>query len=144
MHTHTLTGIPTAALIAELQLRKTGHRAEIAGIDRALGERNNFQLADARTAQELAAAISKETHLDNPYILVERNRIPYTVEPRQLLHWWLRTQTGWSFERIALHCERDASSIQYSVTKMAAKLDHFLPVIERIRNRLELARIAVA
>lgn len=144
MHTQTLTGIPTAALIAELQTRKNGHRAEIAMIDRVVGERNNFQLADARLALEVADAIAHETSLDNPFILVERNRIPYTVEPRKLLHWWLRTQAGWSFERVGLHCERDHSAIQHSVKCVAEKLDHFLPIIERIRQRLQLAKIAVA
>ncbi|MEI6656110.1 MAG: hypothetical protein WCP45_15200 [Verrucomicrobiota bacterium] len=144
MHTHTLIGIPTAALIAELQMRKTGHQAEIAGIDRALGERNNFQLADARRALEVAEAIAHEHAIDCPFILVERNRIPYTIEPRKLLHWWLRTQEGWSFERIALHCERDAATIKHSVRSVAEQLDHLLPVIDRIRQRLQVARIAVA
>ena len=139
-----LTSIPTEKLIAELYARKNGHRAAIASIDRALSERNNFQLADARRALEVAEAIAHEHSIECPFILVERNRIPYTIAPRKILHWWLRTQDGWAFERIALHCERDHSAIMHSVVTLAADLDIYLPVIQRIRQRLELAKIAVA
>jgi hypothetical protein len=139
-----LAGISTAHLIAELLDRKARRLATAGKISAALGERNNFQLGDARLALEIAEAIAAETNLDSPFILVERNRHTYAIAPRKLLHWWLRTQAGWSFERIALHCERDSAAIQHSVTTVAAQLDFFLPVIERIRQRLELAKIAIA
>lgn len=141
---HDLTNIPTSALIAELHIRRNGYKAQIARCDQALGERNNFQACDAKLALEVAEAISHEHGLDNPFILVERNRHTYSIDPRKILHWWLRTQAGWAFDRIALHCERDHAAIMASVKAVAADIDFFRPVIDRIRQRLELAKIAVA
>ncbi len=139
-----LTTIPTSHLIAELLDRKLRKLSAIASIDKALGETNGFQLTDARRALAVAEAIAHETNLEGPFILVERNRHKHTVAPRKILHWWLRTQDGWSFERIALHCERDHGSVMHSVVTLAADLDIYLPVIGRIRERLELAQKAVA
>ena len=144
MPTASLAAIPTEKLIAELLDRRSRKQSAIAKIDKSLGETNNFQLCDARRALEVAEAIAHETNLDGPLILVERNRNAYTVAPRKILHWWLRTQDGWSFERIGLHCERDHASILHSVVTLAADLDIYLPVIARIRQRLELAKIAIA
>ena len=132
----SLSAFTTAMLIAELLDRKSRKLSTIAKIERALGETNHFQLCDARRALDVAEAIAHETHLESPFVLVERNRHKYAVAPRKILHWWLRTQDGWSFERIALHCERDHGSIMHSVITLAADLEIYLPVIERIRERL--------
>jgi len=131
-----LSEFTTAMLIAELLDRKSRKQSSISKIEKALGETNNFQLCDARRALEVAEAIAHETHLESPFVLVERNRHKYAVAPRKMLHWWLRTQDGWSFERIGLHCERDHGAIMHSVITLAADLEIYLPVIQRIRERL--------
>jgi chromosomal replication initiation ATPase DnaA len=131
-----LTDIPTAQLVAELQLRKTQHRAEAAGIERALGERNNFQLPDARLALDVAMAIAEECNLADPFCLVERNRHSHLVTPRRLLHWHLRVVAGWSFQRIGLHCERNHAAIISSVRHIQSDRDFYTPIIERIHGRL--------
>ncbi|MEI7912753.1 MAG: hypothetical protein WCK77_24260 [Verrucomicrobiota bacterium] len=139
-----ISAIPTAALITELLDRRAVHQASSARISIALGEGNDFQLSDARLVLEVADAIAEETHLADPFLLLERNRQGHTIAPRKLLHWWLRTQAGWSFERIALHCERDHAAIMHSVTCVAGQLDFFLPLVTRVRARLTLAKIAIA
>lgn len=131
-----LANIPTAQLVAELQTRKTQLRAEAAGIDRALGERNNFQLPDARLALDVAIAIAEECNLADPFCLVERNRHSHLVTPRRILHWYLRVLAGWSFQRIGLHCERDHAAIMSSVRHIQSDRDFYAPIIERIACRL--------
>ncbi len=139
-----LAEIPTPVLLQELQGRKAQHRAELAAINRALGERDGVQLGDARRVMAVGEAIAAETNLEGYVDLIAYGRTPRVVTPRKILHWWLRTQDGWDWSRIALHCERDRNAITNSVEQIAADLELYLPVIERIRGRLELRKIAVA
>lgn len=132
-----LATIPTAQLVAELQSRKAVHQAETATIDRALCARNNFQLADARLALDVAMAIADECNLADPFCLLERNRHSHLVTPRQLLHWHLRVVAGWSFERVGLHCERDHGTIMSSVRRIQSDRDFYAPLIGRFQARLE-------
>ena len=139
-----LAGFSTSHLIAELLDRRARRLASVAKIDAAIGHANDYSLSDARLVRAIADAIAHETNLESGQVLIERNRHEYALSPRKLLHWWLRTQAGWTFERIGLHCQRDHGAIQNSIAKVAADLDFFLPVIERIRQRMELAKIAIA
>ena len=131
-----LTDIPTSRLMEELQHRRAIAAAQVAGISRSLGEANNFQLADARLALDVAAAIADEAKLDNPFLLVERCREAHLVDPRALLHWILRWVYKWSFNRIALHVERDHVTVIHSCARVAAQASRFDDLSARVLRRL--------
>lgn len=128
--------LTTRQLTDELMRRRAALRAELAGIDTALGERNNFQLADARLALDVAMAVCAETNVDDPICLFAHSRALQYTTPRRLLHWILRKRHGWSLERIGLHCERDHSSILQSVASIDACLGTYSKILERITGRL--------
>lgn len=134
-----LTDIPTAQLVSELQHRRAIAAAQVASLGRALGEGYNFQLPDAKLALDVASAIAAEANLESPFLLVERCRQAHLVTPRQLLHWYLREQHGWSYERIALHCERDHGTIMNSCKRIQVQYDHYAAIVGRIIARLQAA-----
>ena len=132
-----LTEIPTDQLIAELLKRKSRKQADIAKIERSLGELNTFQLDDARTALDMAIHIAKVAQLPDPFVLLERNRDTRCDVPRKVLHWALHVLCKWPMERVAMHCERDKGSVLNSVRCVAAQPKVFAPIIVHLRSRLQ-------
>ena len=132
-----LSHLSTATLIAELLERRAQSRSTIATIERSLSEANNFQLSDARHALEVATAIAAEANLADPFLLMERNRHEAIVTPRQILHYLLKIHAGWTFERAALHCERDHATIMHSCRRIQGELPLYQPLIDRVLARLQ-------